>query len=169
MTSRRARKEDRAFRVQLLAVVAVLAAIGAALVLLAPARHERPLVTVYMKPDCDSCRRWSQHLHDSGFRIQAGLDEEWLAVRRSVRIPLGFDAPHHAIVQELFIAGYVPARDIHRALRSPERAAIRGLLLPGAPPGAPGIDAVLKRPYVVFAMDANGLLRPWATHNHMDH
>jgi hypothetical protein len=169
MTSRRARREDRAFRAQLLTAVAVLAAIGGLLVLIAPAWHERPLVTVYMKPDCDSCRRWTRHLHASGFRIQAGLEEEWTAVRRRVRIPPEFDAPHHAIVQGLFIAGYVPARDIHRALSSPERQAIRGLLLPGAPPGAPGIETALKQPYVVFAMDANGLLRQWATHNHLDH
>lgn len=54
MPSRRARREDRAFRAQLLTVVAVLAAIGGSLVLIAPAWHERPLVTVYMKPDCDS-------------------------------------------------------------------------------------------------------------------
>src|SRR3990170_2284050 len=116
MTSRRARRKDRAFRAQFLTVVAVLVAIGGSLVLIAPAWYERPLVTVYMKPDCDSCRRWTRHLHASGFRIQAGLEEEWTDVRRSVRIPPGFDAPHHAIVQGLFIAGYVPARDIHRAL-----------------------------------------------------
>lgn len=169
MTSRRARNGDRAFRAQLLTIVAVLAGMGGLLVLMAPAWHERPLVTVYMKPNCDSCRRWTRHLRARGFRIQAGLEEEWAAVRPSVRIPPGFDAPHHAIVQGLFIAGYVPARDIHRALSSPERQGIRGLLLPGAPPGAPGIEAALKQPYVVFAMDANGLLRPWATHNHVDH
>jgi hypothetical protein len=169
MTGRRARREDRAFRVQLLTVVAVLAAMGGSLALIAPAWHERPLVTVYMKSDCDSCGRWTRHLDASGFRTRAGLEGEWAAVRRSARIPPGFDAPVHAIVQGLFIAGYVPARDIHRALNSAQRQAIRGLLLPGAPPGAPGIEATLKQPYVVFAMDANGLLRPWATHNHVDH
>ena len=169
MSNGRKRRERRAFRTQWFIIAAVVVVAAVALVRLAPARHEQPLVTVYMKSDCDSCRRWMRHLDASGFRTRIGMDEEGLAVRKRVRVPPGFDAPHHAVVQGLFIGGYVPARDIHRALKSSKRDSIRGLVLPGAPPGAPGIDASLKQPYVVFAVDANGLLRPWATHNHFVH
>ena len=72
---------------------------------------------------------------------QAGLEEEWTAVRRSVRIPRGCDAPHHAIVQGLFVALYVAARDIHRALNL---AGAPGYPPPAAPRSTtrgPGIDA----------------------------
>lgn len=127
------------------------------------------MVTVYMNAECDSCRRWMRHLDASGFRTEVGTHRASMAAREGVKLPLGFDAPHHAIVQGLFIGGYVPARDIHRALRSPKRDSIRGLIVPGAPRGAPGLDAVLKESYVVFAIDANGLLRPWATYNHFIH
>ena len=140
-----------------------------ALVRLSPARHERPLVTIYMNNECDSCRRWMRHLNARGFRTEVGTQGEWMAVREGLKLPVGFDASHHAIVQGLFIGGYVPARDIHRALQSPKRDSIRGLIVPGAPRGAPGLDAALKDPYVVFAVDANGLLRPWATYNHYKH
>lgn len=169
MSGSRKRRERHASRTQWFIVATVIALIAVAVVRLAPARHEQPLVTVFMRSDCDSCRRWMRHLNASGFRTRAGHSDEWIAVRKDMKVPPGFDVPHHAIVQGLFIAGHVPARDIHRALRSPERDAIRGLVVPGAPPGAPGIEAALKRPYMVFAVDARGLLRPWATHNHSVH
>lgn len=110
-----------------------------------------------------------RHLEARGFRTQVGENDEWTIIRNNMRVPRGFDVPHHAMVQGLFIGGHVPARDIHRVLTSSKRDAIHALVLPGAPPGAPGIDAVLKQPYVVFAVDANGLMRPWATHNHLVH
>ena len=169
MVNRHRCRERRVSRTQWLIVAAVVALIAVAVIWLAPAPHEQPLVTVYMKSECDRCRSWMRHLNASGFRARAGQAGEWLAVRSEMKLPPGFEVSHHAMVEGLFVAGHVPARDIHRALRSPERGAIRGLVVPGAPPGAPGIDAALKQPYVVFAVDANGLAHPWATHNHLVH
>lgn len=169
MFETRRRRERRAARIQSIIALAVFALIVLVLVHLAPASDERPLVTVYMKPDCESCRRWMHHLNARGFRTQAGTEAEWMTARTNAKLPPGFEATHHAVVEGLFIEGYVPARDIHRALKSPRRDSIRGLVLPGAPPGAPGIDAALKQPFVVFAVDENGLLRSWATHNHFVH
>ena len=170
MMSRSARSRRRALSVQAAIGLAVLTVVAIALVQLAPASEERPLVTVYMAPDCDSCRRWMRHLNARGFRTQVGGTEaEWSVVRAKVKVPLGFDTENHATVEGLFIEGFVPARDIHSALTASGRATIRGLVLPGAPPGAPGVESALKQPYVVFAMDANGLLRPWSSNNHFVH
>jgi hypothetical protein len=165
----RKREARRAVTKQCTITAAVFAAAAIVLVQLAPSHDERPLVTVYMKHDCASCVRWLRHLDSRGFRTQLGAAEEWTKVRANARVPPRLSADHLAVVQGLYVEGYVPAGDIHRALNSPKRNSIHALALAGAPPGAPGIEAAIRPPFVVFAVDARGLARPWATHNHFVH
>lgn len=146
-----------------------LVAVAIGLMRLAPDPKDRPLVTVYMRPDCDDCRRWMKHLERNGFRTRTGSSDEWPAVRERSKAVAGMRAAHNAVVGGLVIEGHVPARDIHRALRANQSRSIRALIVPGLPAGAPGVNSGFTRTYVVFAMDDNGLLRPWRTHNHFNH
>lgn len=167
--SQQGRVRRRSLRLQLWGAATAFVAVAIGLMRLAPNPNDRPLVTVYMHADCDSCRRWMNHLEAHGFRTQAGSSEEWPSVRERSKVPTGFRAAHNAVVGSLFIEGHVPARDIHRALVANKSRSIRGLVLPGLPDGAPGVNSGFSRPYVVFAVDDNGLLRPWRTHDHANY
>jgi hypothetical protein len=60
------------------------------------------------------------------------------AVKRRLAVPHDLEARHTGVVDGYFIEGHVPAGDIVQLLK--ERPKARGLAVPGAPRGAPGLD-----------------------------
>lgn len=130
------------------------------------APHNKPMVTVYMHADCESCRRWIEHLAASGFRTEVGREADWPAVRARFVVPREFQSSHTAIVNGLFIEGPVPASDIHRALKWHSSYHIKGLVVPGVPRGSPGMESPLPLPYTVFAVREGGRIQEFAEHGH---
>ena len=160
--SRRERENRRTNR-RFITVAALAFAVATGVVAyLAPDRY--PIVTVYMQPDCKSCRGWMRYLESRGFRTQIGAESEWPAIRARFRLPPRFRGLHTAVVDGLLIEGHVPAGEIHAVLAKPDHAHIRGLVVPGLPNGAPGLPAMSTEPYVVYAMQDSGLMRPISTH-----
>lgn len=146
--------------------VAAGCCVAIATLFIAIAPREEPLVTVYMQPDCSSCRRWMEYLNARGFRTEIGKKSDWAAVRARFRLAPGFRGAHTAVVDGLFVEGQVPAGDIHSVLQLRGHVHIRGLVVPGLPRGSPGVDSVFPEPYTVFAVQSSGLMRPFAVHNH---
>ena len=157
---REGRKADRLF----LAVAGlVLIAVGVSLVKLTPTK--KPTVTVYMRSDCESCRSWMRYLESHGFRTEVGAEADWPAIRARFKLPPRFRGRHTAVVDGLLLEGHVPAGEIHAALAKPDHAHIRGLVVPGLPRDAPGLPSAVADPYLVFAMQDSGLMRPISTHH----
>jgi hypothetical protein len=126
----------------------------------------KPVVTVYMPPDCESCRNWMRYLESNGFRTRLGPEPEWPAIRARFKLPPQFRGSHTAVVDGLLLEGHVPAGEIYATLAKPAHAHIRGLVVPGLPRGAPGLPATTPEPYNVFAMQDSGLMRTISIHNH---
>lgn len=147
----------------------LMTGMGILFAFLAPSDAEKPIVIVYMHDDCQTCRRWMNHLAAHGFRPIAGKRSEWAAVRSRFKVPAGFRGRHIAIVDGLFLEGHVPAGDVHRVLNARNHARIKGLVVPGMPKGAPGLEAGLPQAYFVYAVHESGLLRPIATYHHTIH
>jgi hypothetical protein len=162
--SRRERENRSTDRLLIGVAALVLVAAASAVIYLSPA--EKPVVTVYMRPGCDTCRSWMRYLTTHGFRAQLGEESDWPAVRARFKLPARFRGRHTAVVSGLLLEGHVPAREIHAVLSMPEHAHVRGLVVPGLPRGAPGLQALSAEPYVVFAMQDSGLMRPISTHHH---
>ena len=89
-------------------------------------------------------------------------------MRRQLKMAPNFRGLHIGIVNGLYVEGHVPSSDIHLVLRRPDHGHIRGLVVPGFPPGAPGIKAVFAKQFVVYAVYDSGLMRPLTIHNHFD-
>ena len=161
--SRKQREERRASRMLWTLVALAGVAIGALSVSIAP--RNKPLVTVYMPAKCESCRRWMEHLEANGFRTELGPQAEWAAVRAKFGIPSRFQSSHTAVVEGLFIEGPVPAHDIYRALRLRSSLHLKKLDVPGVPPGSPGSESPLPRPFTVFAVTEDGHLQRFAKYH----
>lgn len=136
-----------------------------AAVVLPIAPRTKPLVTVYMPSDCDTCRRWMNHLAARGFRTRLGDVSQWRAVRAEFALPPGSLSSHTAVVDGMFIEGPVPPREIHLALAWRAQYHIRGLVVPGVPRGSPGRESFLPQPYTVFAVREGGIIQPLAEHD----
>jgi hypothetical protein len=150
--------------VRLLMIAALISvAVGSLLNAIAP--QDKPLVTIYMRSECVSCRGWLEHLAARGFRTEIGNEHDWPVIRASFGLNPELHSSHTAIVNGLFIEGPVPAGDIHRALKLYKPFHVRGLILPGVPRGSPGSRSALPQPYTVLVMREGGRVHEFAEHD----
>ena len=122
-------------------------------------------ITVYRTSTCGCCKAWEQHLRDSGYTVESvELDQTALdGVKSEHGVPMPLRSCHMGVVEGYAIEGHVPAEDLARLLA--ERPDIRGLAVPGMPPGSPGMDVrgYEDQPFEVFAFTEAGDAEVWAT------
>lgn len=97
-----------------------------------------PPVKVFAPKVCLACIEWAEHLRQNGFVVRLVNTDDMDAVKRRHGIGADLEARHTAEVAGYFVEGHVPAADIKQLLR--ERPSARGLAVPGAPRGAPGLE-----------------------------
>jgi len=99
-----------------------------------------PPVTVYAPKVCLACLEWAEHLRQNGFTVSVEETRDMAAVKKRHRIAPDLEARFTAVVAGYFVEGHVPAEDVKELLK--ERPRARGLAVPGAPRGAPGLDVL---------------------------
>lgn len=97
-----------------------------------------PPVKVYAPKVCLACIEWADHLRQNGFKVTLEEVAEVDTTKQRLRVPADLAARHTAEVAGYFIEGHVPAEDVKELLT--EKPSARGLAVPGAPRGAPGLD-----------------------------
>jgi len=108
---------------------------------LAVAEQKPPPVKVYVPKVCLACIEWAEHLRQHGFVVTLDDTQDMAAIKKRYRIAADLEARHTAVVGGYFVEGHVPADDVKQLLKEKPRA--RGLTVPGAPRGAPGLDALV--------------------------
>jgi hypothetical protein len=99
-----------------------------------------PPVRVYVPKVCLACIEWAEYLRQNGFTVTLDDTQDMAAVKQQHRITAELEARHTAVVGGYFIEGHVPAEDVKLLLLEKPKA--RGLTVPGAPRGAPGLDVL---------------------------
>lgn len=122
-----------------------------------------PMVVVHKNPGCECCELWAMHLRRSGFKVQVVESRDLGAFKARVGVPAGKGSCHTAQAGGLFVEGHVPADAIKAALAT---HAVRGLVLPGMPGGAPGMPEPPggTRAFTAEWVDAHGATRPFRTY-----
>lgn len=139
------------------AVLGLLAGIGVGSVVSAGGE-----VIVYKSPTCGCCKEWVKHLEANGFKVQARDVSDVTPVKVKHGVPLALASCHTALVDGYVIEGHVPAADLRRLLE--ERAAVKGLAVPGMPVGSPGMEGPYPEPYQVLTFDDAGRTTVYAHH-----
>ncbi|MDR5694181.1 MAG: DUF411 domain-containing protein [Armatimonadota bacterium] len=75
-------------------------------------------------------------------------------------IPQSMRSCHTLIMGNYFVEGHVPAAAITKLLQTKPK--IKGIALPGMPPGSPGMDGARQGPLVIYAIGETGIA-PFAT------
>lgn len=104
------------------------------------ASAEQPIIEVFKSPSCACCTHWEDHLRENGFKVISRMTNNMPAVKSHFQVPQQLASCHTAYVNGYFVEGHVPASDIKKLLA--EKAAIRGLTVPGMPAGqnVPGME-----------------------------
>lgn len=111
------------------------------LALALPARLQAqslPRVEVWKDRSCGCCNGWVVHMRRAGFVVAAQDVADMAAVKAAQGVPELLWSCHTACIGDYVVEGHVPPGDMRRLLA--ERAAARGLAVPGMPAGAPGMD-----------------------------
>ena len=139
--------------------------IAAFLSLLAPAvwaAAPLPTVTVYKNPSCGCCGKWVEHMKASGFPMVTIDTENVAAHKARLGVPVAMGSCHTAEVGGYLVEGHVPAADVQRLLAEKPRA--KGLVSPGMPQSAPGMDIAGKVPYEILLVAKDGTTATYARH-----
>ena len=122
------------------------------------------LVIVHKSEGCICCEAWVKHLQGAGFTVRVIEESNLGPIKEQVGVPVGKGSCHTAEVQGYFLEGHVPASDLQRLLR--ERPKAKGLVVPGMPPGSPGMEVPSGRfaAYEVLLVALDGTTTVFAKH-----
>lgn len=121
-----------------------------------------PTVTVYKSPSCGCCGKWVDHMKASGFRVVSHDTENVAEHKARLGVPPALGSCHTAEVGGYMIEGHVPAADVKRLLAEKPKA--KGLVSPGMPASAPGMDDPRKIPYEILLVRKDGSTSSYARH-----
>jgi hypothetical protein len=135
------------------------------LTMLAPAAwaaEPLPTVTVYKSPSCGCCGKWVEHMKANGFPIVTHETNDITPHKQRLGVPTAMGSCHTAKVNGYLVEGHVPAADVKRLLA--EKPNAKGLVSPGMPQSAPGMDDSRKIPYDVLLVGNDGRISTYARH-----
>ncbi|HQR18125.1 MAG TPA: DUF411 domain-containing protein [Gemmatimonadales bacterium] len=107
---------------------------------------------------CDKCIDIAKV---EGFRVEVRETSDITDVKKRAGVPLAKASCHTTTAGGYFFEGHVPLDLVRRVLDT--RPALAGLLAPGMPQSAPGMDdGSSHQPYEVLALGRDGKLTTYA-------
>jgi hypothetical protein len=125
---------------------------------------QKPVVEVWMSPDCHCCKGWVAYMQEAGFTIESYpvSDPELEAMKKRSGVPDELASCHTAKVGGYVVEGHVPAADILRLLNEHPQAT--GISVPKMPNSAPGMTPVGNDAYQVILFGPNGAETVYSKH-----
>jgi hypothetical protein len=155
----RSREERKMTRRQLLMTVSLLAPLALALPRRLSAAGSTK-ATLYKDPQCGCCAEYAKYLGQNGFDLQVVETFDLPSVKREHGVPEALEGCHTTLVEGYVVEGHVPVDIIKRLLA--EKPAIKGISLPGMPPGSPGMDGDKAAPFTIYEI-GEGAPKVYAT------
>ena len=161
-------RKNNKIKITILSVVALTAiAIGVGVYAVqfdssAPAESASsfPEVVVYKSPTCGCCKKWVEHMQESGFKVTAVDKRDMDPVKGLHGVSRQYQSCHTAKVGGYYIEGHVPAAEVKRLLNDKPDA--KGLTVPGMPMGSPGMEGHRKDNYSVLLIDKQDAAKVYA-------
>jgi hypothetical protein len=141
-------------RRRLLAACAALAAAAAAPATVLARLREAVL---YKSPQCDCCEEYAKILRRHGLAVRTVAVDDLDGVKRREGVPPELAGCHTMLLEGYVVEGHVPVASIQKLLAT--RPPIRGIALPGMPPGSPGMSGRKRAPFEILEIPRDGALR----------
>ena len=130
-----------------------------------PASADIPKIAVYKTANCGCCSAWIEHIKNAGFLVKAKniTHRELASLKRRNGIPRELSSCHTAFINNYFVEGHVPAKDIKALIF--EKPEASGLSVPNMPLGSPGIEmGDQKDPFDTILVKNNGISSVFRSH-----
>jgi hypothetical protein len=133
-------------RRHLLRASVALAALGA--LPLRRAAAAVPALRLIKHPGCECCEGHAAYLRQNGYTVSVEVSPDLDGFRQSLGIPGPLFGCHTILAGDYVIEGHVPAAAVAKLFA--ERPSIKGISVPGMPPGSPGMTGQKIGPLVVY-------------------
>jgi hypothetical protein len=133
-------------RRRLLQASVALAVLGA--LPLKRAAATAPALRLVKHPGCECCEGHAAYLRQNGYTVTVEVSPDLDSFRQSLGIPRPLFGCHTILGGDYVIEGHVSAAAVAKLFA--ERPAIKGISVPGMPPGAPGMTGQKIGPLVVY-------------------
>jgi hypothetical protein len=104
--------------------------------------------TLYKNPQCGCCEDHAKYLRRHGYNVVVVPTHDLDRIKSRNGVPEELYGCHTMLVGGYVVEGHVSAGTLDRLLR--ERPAIRGISVPGMPPGSPGMTGRKKEPLKTY-------------------
>ena|SRR5215469_14489159 len=127
---------------------------ASALALIRPTHAEPVTVVLYKNPECGCCDGYADYLRHNGFTVTTEATTDLAEISRKAGIPSELQGCHTAFIGDYVVDGHVPFEAIRKLLA--EHPTIKGITLPGMPPGSPGMSGEKIEPLMIHAIGQDG-------------
>jgi hypothetical protein len=110
-------------------------------------------VAIYKPPQCPCCSEYARYLSSLGARVEVAAIGDIDGLMDRLGVPQDLRSCHVSIVEGYIVVGHVPADAIKKLLS--ERPNIKGISLPGMPPGSPGMPGTKEKPFVIYSFNGS--------------
>ncbi|MDT7890428.1 MAG: DUF411 domain-containing protein [Desulfurococcales archaeon] len=101
---------------------------------------------------CECCSQYARYLSNLGARVKIAAVDDIDSVMDRLGIPMELRSCHMSFLEGYIVVGHVPAEAIKKLLS--ERPDIKGVALPGMPPGSPGMPGTKEKPFVIYSFNS---------------
>jgi len=108
-------------------------------------------IALYKSPQCECCTKYAGYLSSLGAEVEVGIIDDIDGLMDKLGIPVELRSCHVSIIEGYIVVGHMPAEAIKKLLN--EKPNIKGISLPGMPPGSPGMPGPKERPFVIYSFD----------------
>ena len=111
-------------------------------------------VTLFKNPGSVCCDDYAAYLGQYGFSVTVKESDRLATISAEAGIPPRLQGCHTAFIDGYVVDGHVPIEAIDKLLADGPR--LKGLTVPGMPPGSPGMPGDKQGPLTVYAVDREG-------------
>lgn len=109
--------------------------------------------SLYHNPGCQCCEQYAAYLDKKGYDVKVVDSNDMAALDRKHGVPPRLSSCHSMLIGNYVVVGHVPEAAIAKLLR--EQPDIRGISLPGMPPGTPGMPGKKQGSFVVSTLSGD--------------
>ncbi len=91
---------------------------------------------------------------DKGYPLEVKDMQNVDSIKEQYQIPQSMRSCHTTVVGDYFVEGHIPLEAVEKMMK--EKPDIRGIAMPGMPPGSPGMPGSPSGEFIVYAVKKDG-------------
>ena len=109
---------------------------------------------VYKSPTCGCCGNYIEYLKQNAIDVPVIDVPDTTAVKTKYGVPGALQSCHTSLVNDYVVKGHVPVGTLKKLVS--EGRKIKGIALPGMPPGSPGMEPMKPGTLTVYEIPKAG-------------